>query len=284
MAAACVGSGAPTTPLQPSSPDPGGSPTPATAGYWLRMTTWQAVPPLDLFAVGPLLVITGDGVAVTPGAVPAIYPGPLLPNLVGRTISESGRAAIVAAANDLGLLGASTDFSEDGGLLGGATGRIEITVDGRLITLTGRPDAHLECITTPCDPAPGSPEAFGALWTRLLDLPSWLPAQLGPEGPYVPRAYALLVTPASDPDPSLPQSPAAWPLTTPLATFGRPVANGTARCGTVAGADAELLRPALEAANQLTPWMQDPGAGDAFGLVVRPLTPGEDACREVFGG
>lgn len=284
VVAACVGGGAPTSPPTSQPTDPSASPTPSAAGYWLRMTTWQPIPPLDLFAVGPTLVITGDGVVVTQDAVPAIYPGPLLPNLVGRTISEAGRATIVAAARDLGLIGARTDFSGDAGLIGGVTGRIELTVDGRPVVLTGRPDAHIECITTPCDPAPGSEEAFGALWTKLLDLSSWLPAQLGPEAPYVPQAYALLVTRAPEDVPSLPQAPADWPLATPLATFGGPVANGTARCGTVSGEDATALRPALEAANQLTPWVEAPGAGDVYRLVVRPLTPGEDACLEMFGG
>lgn len=247
------------------------------------MTTWQAIPPLSLFGNQPLLVITGDGIAVTPGPLRASYPGPLLPSLVGRSISEAGEAAIVQEARDLGLTGGPGDFTGDGGMLGGVSGRIELTVDGRRITITGRPDARMECITTPCDPAPGSPEAFGTLWAKLLDLPTWLPDQLGPEMPYVAPAYALLVGPAPEADPSLPQSPADWPLTTPLATFGGPVANGTARCGTVSGDEAEALRPALAAANQLTPWVQDPGEGDVFGLLVRPLTPGEDACRETFG-
>jgi hypothetical protein len=138
-------------------------------------------------------------------------------------------------------------------------------------------------VTTPCDPAPGSPEAFGELWRHLADLSSWLATDLGPEAPYVAPSYALLVGPPPQPEPGLPQAPADWPIDTPLGTFGGPVANGTARCGSVTGEAADALRPALAAANTLTPWIQDPSASAAFGLTVRPMVPGEDVCREVFG-
>jgi len=282
LIAACTGSAASPGAVTTATPDV--SPAPAAATYWLRMTTWQAIAPLDQFAGQPLLVITGDGVAVSPGPVPAIYPGPLLPNLTGRSISAAGEASIVQGATDLGLLGGPTDFQGQANPLGAVTGRIELIVDGSRVVLTGNPDAHIECITTPCEPQPGTPEAFGELWHRLLDLPSWLGDELGPEAPYAAPAYALLVRPAQHTDPDLPQAPADWPLDQPISTFGGPVASGTARCGTVSGADAEVLRPALTAANQLTPWIQDPDTDAAFTLVVRALTPAEDACREVFAG
>ena len=126
------------------------------------------------------------------------------------------------------------------------------------------------------------PAAFGDLWRQLSDLGGWLRAELGPEVAFVPPAYALLVRPAPEGMPDLPQAPAVWPLATPLATFGVPVANGTARCGTVGGAEARTLRPALETANTLTPWIQSPDGAARFGITVRPLVPGEDACVEVF--
>ena len=85
--------------------------------------------------------------------------------------------------------------------------------------------------------------------------------------------------------PSLQQPVAVWPLEQPLATFGAPVGSApTPRCGTARGADAATLRPALESANQLTPWV-DKGADPSNGQViqVRPMVPGEDVCRELFG-
>ncbi|OGO58743.1 MAG: hypothetical protein A2V85_15150 [Chloroflexi bacterium RBG_16_72_14] len=230
-----------------------------------------------------MLVITGDGIAVTEGPVPASYPGPLHPNLVGRQLTGAGQAKIIQAARDLGLLSGQTDFSGGGMVMGGVTGHIVLTVDGSRVELTGDPAAQIVCITTPCEPEPGTPEAFGELWRSLQDLSSWLGAELGPEAAYVPAAYAILVGAPPMPEPGLPQAPADWPLELPLATFGGPVANGTARCGTVSGADADVLRPALQAANQLTFWTQDPETSAAFGLTVRPMVPGEDVCREIFG-
>ena len=75
----------------------------------------------------------------------------------------------------------------------------------------------------------------------------------------------------------------AWPLTTPLATFGAPPIqggglNGT-RCGVVEGTDAATLRPLLEKANQLTPWTS---GGKTYSLRVRPLLPDESGCLAKF--
>jgi hypothetical protein len=74
-----------------------------------------------------------------------------------------------------------------------------------------------------------------------------------------------------------------WPLDTPLATFGRPVANGSVRCGTAFGEDATALRDAFEHANQLSQWVQDADANATFGLTVRPIVRGEGPCAEAFG-
>ncbi len=246
------------------------------------MTT-QALPPVNVFGTQPYSVITGDGQWITQLALPTVYPGPLLPSLEARAITAAGQAAILQAARDLGLLGGATDFSAGPVLAGGVSGRIEMTVDGQRITLTGNPNALMECVTTPCDPPPGSAAAFAEFWRRLGDLGSWIPNELGPASPYVAPAYAILVGPAPAQDPSFSQPPMDWPLAQPLALFGGPVAGGSYRCGAVAGADADTLRPSLQAANQLTQWVQDPTTSATFGLTVRPMVPGEDVCRETFG-
>lgn len=276
VAAACAGSTASST--------PGATPTPSTQTYWLRMTTTQAIAPLDAFGLQPPLRITGDGIAVVDGPVPAIFPGPLMPNLVGRQVSGAGQARIITAARDLGLLDGRTDFTGGGIAPGGVVGHLEITLDGRRIELTGDPSAHIVCVTTPCEPAPGTREAFGTFWQRLTDLGGWLGSDLGPEAPYVAPAYAILVGSPPQQQPGFGQPVADWPLDVALAQFGSPVGNGAARCGTVSGPDAVTLRPSLMAANQLTMWTQDPQSSVAYGLTVRPMVPGEDTCREIFGG
>ncbi len=262
---------APPTPVI-ATPSPGADgPT-----YWLRMTSWQAIPPQNLFSFPPAAVITGDGRYLVPGAMLAIFPGPLVMPLVAHQVSETGRETIIGWARELGLLAGRTDFVGELGLPGGMTGRIELTVDGRLVTLTGVPevDGVLE---------PGTPVAFAELWRRIASLPATLPAELGPEQPYTPAAYAILVGPPPGPQAGIPGSIADWPLEIPLASFGAPVMDGSYRCGLADGEDAAILRPALEAANQLTQWTQDPETSATFGLTVRPIVAGENPCAEVFG-
>jgi hypothetical protein len=241
------------------------------------MTTFQAIPPVNLFSMGPSAIIDGAGLYVVPGAVPAIYPGPLVTPLFARQVSDAGLATIVDWADELGLLSGTTDFTDGGGIPGGVTGTIELTVGDRLVTLTGIPD-----MIAP-DPEPGSPQAFGELWRRIATLPETLPGELGPEAPYVPAAYAILVGPPPVPEAGIPANIADWPLDVPVATFGGPVQDGAYRCGLVQGEDAATLGPVLGAANQLTQWVQDPETSATFGLTVRPIVAGENPCAEVFG-
>jgi hypothetical protein len=273
LVGACAGPAATPSPL--ASAD--------TSDSWLRAITFQTGPPVNRFAVGPTAVIRNDGIYVTAGPIDAVDPGPLLPNLIGRSISDAGRQAIVAEAGRLGLLSGKTDFRGVAAMPGGVIGRLQLTVDGTPVTLIGEPDSKLLCAIIRCDPLPGTPEAFGELWRMLADPAGWLAADLGPEAPFVADAYALLVGPARAPDPAGGASVQDWPLDTSLATFGAPVANGTLRCGTVAGTDVETLRPALQAANQMTRWVQGPDTSVTFGLIVRPIVAGENPCREAFG-
>jgi hypothetical protein len=291
LATAACSSAAPATPAPATTPPPSGSVAspgipsadPNAATYWLRMTTSQALPPLNLFGNGAPLVITGSGLLVRPGPVPAIFPGPLLVPLVGRSITDAGRGKILQLATSLGLIGRQTDFTADGRLVGGVTAHVEITVDGRVVTLSGSPEATIECVAAPCNPAPATPEAFGSFWRQLLDPAPWLGSELGAEASYTPTSYSILVGAAPVPDPNLGANIADWPLDAPLATFGTSVANGQARCATVVGDAAATLGRAFAKANGLSGWTQDPTASASFGLTVRALVPGEDACREVFG-
>ncbi len=283
LVAACGGGAA--SPSASTSPKPAPvdptpvipTPSPIAGGtYWLRMTTFQAIPPINLFALTPSVVIDGSGQLIVPGAVPAIFPGPLVMPLFARQVSEAGRETILGWAKELGLLSGKTDFIGDGGLPGGVTGRIELTVDGRLVTLSGLPDR------AGASPIPGSPEAFGELWRRISSLSETLPGELGAEAPYTPTAYALLVGPAPDPQ-GMPVTIADWPLDVAIGDFGGPVASGTYRCGLAEGGDAITLGAAFAKANQLTQWTQDPETSASFGLTVRPIVAGENPCAEVFG-
>lgn len=263
-----------------TAPSPTPEPTPpAEARFLLRVSQVQALPPQATFGWLPSIAITLDGKVLTAGAVPAIFPGPLVNPIIERQITPAGWARIVAAARAAGLLSGQDEFM--GGVMppGSMATRLEIIADGRLYELTGDAGRIMVCVTTPCDPQPGTPEAFGGFLNRLGDLGSWLGADLGREAVHVPAGFALIVGPPPDQQ-GLEQPILAWPLAAGFAGFGKPLGDGSGgRCGTVTGDAFAALRLALGAANQLTRW-RDPVDGSFHGLIVRPLLPGDgDPCE-----
>lgn len=266
LLAACSGAAPSPTPV----PSP-----PADATFLLRITTVQALPPSATFGWGPQLVITIDGRVLQGGAVAAIFPGPLLQPIFARQLSANGWAKVVASARAAGLLTGASDFT--GGQMppGSAATRLQIVADGRMYEMTGDPSRVIQCVTAPCIPAPGTPEAFAGFINAISDPASLVgAAELGPDLPYVPEGYAVLVGAAPD-DQGLTQPPIVWPLAAGLAAFGKPLADGSGgRCGLATGADAAALHGPFGAANQLTPW-RDSLDGSLHGLTVRTLLPGD---------
>jgi hypothetical protein len=137
--AACSG----TAPAPTPEPTP-----PADATALLRVTQVQALPPGATFGLLPTIVITLDGRVLSAGAVPAIFPGPLVGPIIERAISAAGWAKIVTAAREAGLLTGVGDFT--GGVMppGSVATRLEIVADGRVFVLTGDPTRIMVCITT----------------------------------------------------------------------------------------------------------------------------------------
>ena len=261
---------------------PGGSPG-SDAGYVLRAVVSQAIPPTARFTWLPHAFISPDGIVVTQGAVPAIFPGPLVAPLFGAQLSDAGYDQVVERARSLGLLEGSGDFSPSNPMPGGMSGTVDLLVDGAMREIAGDPNANIQCITTPCDAAPGTPEAFGSFWMDLGNLRALVGDELGPEAEYHPEGYALLVgTPPPDNSGIEPQV-VAWVLDTPLAEIGEPIgADPLPTCGTVRGEDAAALEAAFSSANQLTMWVDD-SVTEPVSMTVRPLLPGDDPCRDLFG-
>ncbi len=286
LVAACVGgaaSPAPASPAPPSpppaaTPSPAASSSPAGAGYVVRASLTQALPPRDLFGKIPLSVVTADGRLLTPGPVREIYPGPLVAPILERSIGQGGVAALLQAARDLGILRPGGDFT--GGALppGAAAGRLQVVADGVTYDLVGDMNAVVTCAPSQScpPPVPGTPAAFATFWDRLLDASSWLAPEPGGERPYAPTAYAVIVGPA--PEAWAGATPVVWPVAEPaLGAFGRPLRgeSGT-RCGTADGDLASALRPLFGQATQLTPFVATASASSTHGLTVRPLLPGDD--------
>jgi hypothetical protein len=283
LVAACS-SGAPAT-ASPSQPAPV-LPTPSSAAGAVAIhASWtQALPPRALFGNLPVLVVTADGRVLTQGPVREMYPGPLVAPFVERPISPKGIAALLQAAKDAGLLGPGTDFTGGAMPMGAAAARLQIVVDGVTHDLVGDPNAAIPCPPTQACPGavPGTPAAFAGFWYQLLDMAGWLESELGPEQPYVPTSYAVIVGPP--PEPWEGATPVVWPVADPpLGAFGAPVRGepGT-RCGIAAGDLAAALREPFAGATELTQFVATATASATHGLTVRALLPGdEDPCAPI---
>ena len=224
----------------------------------------------------PAFSLYGDGTIVRSGPQIEIYPGPALPALEVVRVDEAGIQAILEAAFDAGLdsLGDLTDMGSVGVADAPETvftlraGGVDRTV--RVYAL-GEAGGRL----------PGmSEEEFDAR-TALLgfvddlsSLESWLPeGSIGAPAVYETtgvRAFISSYTPQAD----LPQEAIEWPLDQPLRRAGEDAGAGF-RCIVVTGDEWAVLAPAVDRANQLTPWTSD---GRRFSVSFRPLLPDETGC------
>jgi hypothetical protein len=230
--------------------------------------TYRSLPSFSLY---------GDGTLVLPGAQIELYPGPALPSISTRTVTEEGIQTTLEEA--LGSIQGVPDEMLDMGSVGLAdvpttvitirAGDVDRTIKVYgLSELTERPQ-HM------------SAEEFQArgqlqqLVTKLEGLATWLPdGSLGTETSYEGSAARLFVSEYRKGD--LPQEPITWPLQEDLHRFGDgAIGSETYRCGIVEGAEWTTLREAASLANELTPWSE---SGARFSILFRPLLPDERGC------
>ena len=81
------------------------------------------------FQQTPNLLVSGDGRVFSPGAQIEIYPGPLLPAVQVQPITEDGIQAILAAAEEAGLL-QQIDYEQATDIADASTARVTINVNG----------------------------------------------------------------------------------------------------------------------------------------------------------
>lgn len=273
LAACASGAGSPS-PSGSSAPSGEPSGSPIADGLILRAWTTQAPPPPAQFQMGSSLVIA-DGTVIVPGPMILSYPGPLLPGLVERPITQTGISRVLEAANAAGLLSGPEDLT--GGIPpGGITGHILFVLGGREREVVGDPGKQIVCIRAPCVPPAGTPEAFGTYWAQLSDVSTLAQGEVGPEQPYLPARVAVLITDPPSED-GLEPGLAQWPLRQPMREFGVETGNAGDRCGIVEGSELPAFIAAASKANQLTQWTDGTTGGRV--LVLRPLLPGEpDPC------
>lgn len=237
----------------------------------------------DFFLTGfPQFTMTGDGRVIVPGAQIDLFPGPALPAVNVRKLTEEGVQAVLNEVARTGLFSQSVEYMGAANFIadGGET-IFTLHADGKDVTI------KVAALGT-LDPAGNYPGLSAAelaahrtlfkLAEELGNLDAQLPASAWEDASwkaYVPEALRLLVRNAdADPpdDSGIGNAIIDWPVDSDPATFGDEASDGTIRCGVVSGQEAKDWYAALSDANQLTRFV----SGDhTYQVTVRPQLPDE---------
>jgi hypothetical protein len=243
----------------------------------------------------PSFTLLGDGRVITSGAVPLIFPGPALPPLQVRQLTEAGIQEVLRQVASTNLFRQNLELRGAEGVIADAGDTVfTVNADGQEIVLT-----VYALGTFGLDPAMPVPPGVTAaeieahrvlteLNNRLTTLDQWLPDDAWAGGgwlPYEPEALRLFVRDATgEPVEGAggPEDVHEWPGNGDPASFGAEdptFGNGT-RCGVVEGDEAAAWFEELSASTQITRWTTD--GDDRWAVIVRPLLPHEEpACGEL---
>jgi hypothetical protein len=275
VAVACVGSAgaAGQTP----------SPKPVDPDKVIFRVSWDGgfVTPEMILGRLPLVAVYADGRVITLGPVPAIYPGPFMPNLQERTLSPEALERLIELARDKNLLkDVRYDFP---GIADVPDTVLEINLDGKSYRLsaTALTEAGLDGEIAPAiEPNPADAAGRAAM-REFVDALMTLPESdfVDQSHDYAFEALRLYVSKAAIVENSeFPgeQPPIAWPLGD-LATAGEEVDGSPidARCLVLEGDDLATVLPLLQGANQLSVFESETAFSS---LIPRPLYPDESGC------
>lgn len=224
----------------------------------------------------PSFTLYGNGTIVLPGPQIELYPGPALPAVNQRPVSEEGVQAIIQAALDAGLGDGDRDYSDFASTMVADASTAVFTLSAGGKTVRASVYALAELPEKPNGMTQDEFEARAALSDleqRLTALEQWLPeGSLGAEEQFAADGYRLFVGRYRPVD-GFPLEPADWPLSTPL-TAGTDDTAGYA-CRAVIGEDWTAIEPLARQADQLTPWTS---TGKRFSVLFRPVLPDETGC------
>ncbi len=221
------------------------------------------VPAGYAFVSTPSLLVSGDGRVFTPGILPAIFPGPLLPAVMVRTITEDGVQAMLGIVQDAGLLAAPPEYPDRHNVADAPNTVLEINAAGSNFV-------HSAYALGMGDPETGTRQSLLDATTKLADVEAAAGApNVGVEQPFVPTAYRFQAR-AIDPAELAGQEPApsvvAWP-----AEAGVALASAT----TCARLDAAAVGSLFLDAKQNTYFKE----GDVvYQLAVAGVLPGDPEC------
>ncbi|HEX6656777.1 MAG TPA: hypothetical protein VF065_01770 [Ilumatobacter sp.] len=206
----------------------------------------------------PTLLVTGDGHAIVQGPIAEIYPGPLLPNMQARPVTEAGIQDLLGLAEDHGLL-ADVEYTNPTNIADAPDTVVEIATNGE--TFVHR--AYALGIGDETDPARAALADFFEQATG-----DWLHGdnpELGPEAPYTSDTFLIRASEVGDYAGDIEPTVVGWPAdaSVRLAT--------ASECAAVPAAEVGNL---FADANQLTFFTED---GITYQVTVKPQLPG-DSC------
>jgi len=244
----------------------------------------------------PTFVMLGDGQVIIQGMQTLEFPGPALPALIERTLSEDGVQAVLSAVEETNLFTGDLELRGAQNVIADATDTVfTLNAGGRTVTVSVYGLGLLgPALGNPQGVTSGEIQAHGILSQlrdALLTVDTAVPADSWEaEGwqPYAAEAVRLYVRdvtgePVEGGD--LPEQVRDWPTDDDPAAFGEEevgFGDGT-RCGVVTGDAAAAWLEALAAANQMTLWTT--GGDTRFAVQARPILPHEEpTCPELFPG
>lgn len=268
----------------PLSPPPGGFVAHPTGSEMVVRVEWTGgfVPYEYVFTSLPQFTLLGDGRVIVEGPHIEIYPGPALPNLQVRRLTEEGIQSVLFRMAETGLFDQNHSWNAATRFIADASSTVfTVRADGRDVVV----DVYaLGMLSDPDLAQPDFPpdeleahDRLSQLENDLLNLDGWIPADDWADAAwqrYEPEALRLLVANVDNqPDPDgLAGEPLPWPVANPPDEFGTASEVHGFRCGVVSGGEGTTWYAALLEANQATRWSHD---GHVYQVTPRPLLPDE---------
>lgn len=244
----------------------------------------------------PTFVLLGDGRVIVPGMQTLEFPGPALPALQERTLTEEGIQEILSAFEETDLFTGDLELRGMQQMVADAPDTVfELHAAGldSTVLVYGLGMLMPDMEVPDMDPAEADAHAaLASLAESLLLVDTFVPSDMWEaEGwqPYEPDAFRLYVVDVTD-QPieggELPGMVRTWPTDDDPAAFGEEVGEflgpGT-RCGVVEGEMAATWFADLSEANENTLWSDD--GERRFRVLARPLLPHEErTCPELAPG
>lgn len=248
------------------------------------------VPPQFQLSSLPFFSLTGDGRVIIQGAQIDLFPGPLMPAVQVRKLTEGGVQKVLELVAASRQFAGSTEWRGAQNFVADASDTVfTLHAEGREVVVKVY---GLGTVAPGMEPPPNFPAAetaahlaLQALVDRLTTIDQWLPATSWADAAwhvYEPTAMRLLVRNAdADPpdDTGIGNTEIEWPVAGDPAAFGELLNVADLRCGVVTGEDAEAWLAVVSTANQLTRWTGD---GHKYEVTVRPVLPDEPETCPVF--